>query len=390
MDGVRILIAEDQRIIARALRETLGKLGYTVVDAVSSGERAIEVAAALHPHLVLMDIVLTGDMDGIEAARQIRHGLDIPTVFITAYGEDEVVERAKVTDPFGYILKPFHDRELHATIQMALHRHALESKLKQVEQELRQAYGEMEKRVAERTAELEEANRRLHRLSVQIIDAQEAERSKISRELHDEMGQALTAITFNLEMSLATLPADLAPTIGDRLGEAHTLTQRTLEQVRTLALDLRPAMLDDLGLIPTLRSYVGRYTRRTGIEITLEARGMEARLGAEIETALYRIAQEALTNVARHAGAQKIHICFERTASAVTASIRDDGCGFDVERMTGPGSAPAGMGLLGIRERVHALGGCFTLQSRPDQGTVLFVELPPTRDPRPGQNHAVE
>ena len=376
MEEARILIVEDEKIIAHGLRETLVHLGYRVVAAVSSGEEAIQKATDLGPDLVLMDIVLKGRMDGIEAARQIRDGLDIPSIFLTAYSEDEIVQRAKITEPFGFILKPFQVRELHATIQMALYRQRAERKLKQVEQELRHAQISLEQRVAERTAELADANQRLRHLSVQIINAQEAERKRISQELHDEMGQALTAIIYNLEMSLRDLPPGLGQTTRERLVEAYSLTLRTLEQVRLLSLDLRPAMLDDLGLVPALRSYVGRYTRRTGIEVAFEAIGMEEQLSPEMETALYRIVQEALTNVARHAQAQSIRLRLERKACAVAVVVQDDGRGFDVEETRESNPSDSGVGLIGIEERVHALGGKLGIFSRPGQGTVLSVEMP--------------
>lgn len=376
MEEARILIVEDQRIVAQALCDTLGYLGYSAVAIVSSGEEAVEKSAELCPDLVLMDIVLKGEMDGIDAARLIRESTDIPTIFLTAYSEDEIVQRAKLTEPFGFVLKPYQARELHAAIQMALYRHEIERKLKQAEQELRHARDYLEERVAERTAELAEANQRLRQLSVQIINAQEAERKRISQELHDEMGQALTAITYNLEMSLRDLPPDFCPAVGDRIAEAHSLTMRTLEQVRLLSLDLRPAMLDDLGLVPALRSYAGRYTRRTGIEIAFEAIGLEEQLSAEMETALYRIAQEALTNVARHAQARSVRLHLERKASTVVVSIQDDGCGFDVAKTRESSPLGSGVGLIGIEERVHVLGGNLSILSNLGQGTVLSVELP--------------
>ena len=376
MEEARILIVEDEKIIARGLSDVLVHLGYTVVAAVASGEEAIQKATDLHPDLVLMDIVLKGRMDGIEAARQIRDCLDIPSIFLTAYSEDEIVQRAKITEPFGFILKPFQVRELHATIQMALYRQRAERKLKQVEQELRHAQISLEQRVAERTAELADANQRLRHLSVQIINAQEAERKRISQELHDEMGQALTAIIYNLEMSLQDLPPGLGQTTKERLVEAYSLTLRTLEQVRLLSLDLRPAMLDDLGLVPALRSYVSRYTRRTRMEVAFEAIGMEEQLSPEMETALYRIVQEALTNVARHAQARSIRLRLERKASTVAVVVEDDGRGFDVEKTRESKPSDSGVGLLGIEERVHAMGGSLCILSQPGQGTVLSVEMP--------------
>jgi CheY-like chemotaxis protein len=122
MSRARILIVEDDRITAEDIRLSLGSLGYSVTGMASSGEEAIKKAEELHPDLVLMDIVLRGDMDGIEAAGRIRARFNIPVVYLTAYADDETLERAKLTQPFGYILKPFDDRELRSNIEMALYR----------------------------------------------------------------------------------------------------------------------------------------------------------------------------------------------------------------------------------------------------------------------------
>jgi len=238
VEEARILIVEDEKIIARGLSDVLVHLGYTVVAAVASGEEAIQKATDLHPDLVLMDIVLKGRMDGIEAARQIRDGLDIPSIFLTAYSEDEIVQRAKITEPFGFILKPFQVRELHATIQMALYRQRAERKLKQVEKScaMPRSPGTTGRRTYRRTGRCQSTTAPLVGADHQC---QEAERKRISQELHDEMGQALTAIIYNLEMSLQDLPPGLGQTTKERLVEAYSLTLRTLEQVRLLSLDLR-------------------------------------------------------------------------------------------------------------------------------------------------------
>lgn len=125
----RVLIVEDDRIIAQDIQQTLARLGYAYPMIVSSGEEAVQMAADIKPDLVLMDIKLKGPMDGVEAAQQIRAHLDIPVVYLTAYADDLTLRRAKITGPFGYILKPFDDRELHSVIEMALYRHEMEQAL---------------------------------------------------------------------------------------------------------------------------------------------------------------------------------------------------------------------------------------------------------------------
>ena len=218
--------------------------------------------------------------------------------------------------------------------------------------------------------------RDLQRLSAQLINAQEAERRRISRELHDEVGQALTMISINLAAIEKELLSELPPMARERLAEAGSLADQTLEQIRELSLDLRPTMLDDLGLISTLRWYMNRYAKRLNIEVKFEAIELGARLPADIETVLYRAAQEALTNVARHAQANRVNVRLERKVSTVVAFIEDNGQGFDVEKLAGRDVSERGVGLLGIRERVASLGGSFSIQSRPGQGTRLTIEIP--------------
>jgi PAS domain S-box-containing protein len=222
----------------------------------------------------------------------------------------------------------------------------------------------------------------LQRLSAELMNAYESERKRMSQELHDELGQALTAMRINL----TALEKDLFPGFPasrKKLIETSLLVDETLEHVRELSHALRPTMLDELGLVPTLRWYVTRYAERLGIQVELEAVGLEERLPTEIETALYRIAQEALTNIAKHAQARHVQLRLSYQASQVTASIEDDGVGFDVQKKMTVDATGAGAGLFGMRERVTVFGGSLTIQSRPEQGTRLLIELPilphPTR-----------
>jgi signal transduction histidine kinase len=208
----------------------------------------------------------------------------------------------------------------------------------------------------------------------QIIEAQENERRRISRELHDEIGQALYAIKFNLEMIDKDLP-QTTPLVRGRLGEAKSLSSQTLTSMRQLALDLRPTMLDDLGLIPTLRWYVQNFSNRLNLYSKFEAMGFDEKLPAQIETAFYRIIQEALNNIAKHAQADRVEISLVKRDSKILASIQDNGKGFDLEKVLHPESPERGFGLIGIQERISLLGGQIEIQSRPGFGTLIQVEV---------------
>jgi two-component system sensor histidine kinase UhpB len=190
------------------------------------------------------------------------------------------------------------------------------------------------------------------------------------------MGQALTAISMNLAAITAGLAQSGPPDLKERAVEAKLLTEQTLEQIREMSLNLRPPMLDDLGLIPTLRWHIKRYAKRTEIITELEVAGVDERLASPVETALYRIIQEALTNVARHAQAHQVFVRLERTGDVVQATIRDDGQGFDLAAVLKRPLPDHGVGLLGIRERVTLLGGEFDIQTGPGEGTRLSIVIP--------------
>ncbi len=213
----------------------------------------------------------------------------------------------------------------------------------------------------------------LQRLSAELMNAYESERKRLSQELHDELGQALTAIRINLTRLEKDLFPDF-PASRKKLFETSMLVDETLAHVRELSHALRPTMLDELGLAPTLRWYVTHYAERLDIPVEFEVVGLEERLPTEIETALYRIVQEALTNIARHAQARHVRLCLSSQLAKVAILIEDDGVGFDARRKLT--ADVTGIGLVGIRERAAALGGSLTIQTSPGQGARLFVELP--------------
>lgn len=208
-----------------------------------------------------------------------------------------------------------------------------------------------------------------------IIEAQESERRRISRELHDEIGQALYAIQFNLEMIDKDLPQKTSQVLG-RLGEAKSLSSQTLKTMRQLAFDLRPTMLDDLGLIPTLRWYIQNFSNRLNVFSNFEAMGFDGKLPSQIETAFYRIVQEALNNIAKHARANRVEISLAKKDSRIFASIQDNGSGFDLEKALHPDSPERGFGILGIQERVSLLGGRMDIQTSLGFGTLIHIEIP--------------
>lgn len=223
---------------------------------------------------------------------------------------------------------------------------------------------------------LRESEERLRYLSSQLITAQEEERKGISLELHDEMGQTLTAIGLNLESIGKELTPEHAAMIKDKLAETISLVEHASDHVRDLSLDLRPSMLDDLGLLPTLRWYVNSYEKRTEMPVIFEALNLEERLAPEVEIVLYRIVQESLNNIRKHAQAKKVKIRLEQKKKKIGVLIEDDGIGFHSDRAVSETTLVKGIGLLGMQERVRLLGGSLKIRSREGQGTSIFVELP--------------
>lgn len=218
---------------------------------------------------------------------------------------------------------------------------------------------------------LETYRERVHSLSRQVLVAQEEERQRIARELHDETAQSLTSLLIGLRMvEKSASPEELSARIAELRGQ----TGRTLEEVRKLALDLRPSALDDLGLIAALQWYTDDLARRTQIEVDFRSQGLDTRLPDDVEVVVYRIIQEALTNVVKHSGATRVEVTIARDKAVVSASVVDNGRGFNLEHVRH--SRERGLGLFGMQERVGLVGGTFQIASRPDWGTRVAITIP--------------
>jgi PAS domain S-box-containing protein len=221
--------------------------------------------------------------------------------------------------------------------------------------------------------EIHASRERLAQLSTRLLAAQESERRTIARELHDEIGQSLTAVSVNLQTLLAAPPGSDR---GEILDESLTITQQTLRQVRDLSLDLRPSLLDDLGLAAALRWYLERQAARLGCTMTLDDAVGDLRYPAPVETTCFRVAQEALTNVARHAGAQDVRVAIRRDGAELRLVVEDDGCGFDVAAARDRASRGYSLGLLGMEERATLAGGHIEIVSSPGHGTRIAASFP--------------
>ncbi len=213
------------------------------------------------------------------------------------------------------------------------------------------------------------AHEQLACLSRQLLRAQENERRHLARELHDEVGQALTGLKLILDISSRVPPQR----VHEHVQHAHTLVTELMSRVRALSLDLRPGMLDDLGLLPTLLWYGERYTAQTNIQVHVTHTGVGRRFAPDVETAAYRIVQEALTNVARYAGVEHVDVRLHADETTLCVEIEDRGVGFDAPAAI---AANASSGLTGMRERAMLLGGQLTINAAVGRGTRVRAEFP--------------
>lgn len=220
--------------------------------------------------------------------------------------------------------------------------------------------------------EITSAHQRLQLISHRLITLQESEKHHLARELHDELGQSLTALRIHLDEVHGSVRNQ---EIRARLIESSNLVERILDQVRNLSIDLRPLILDDLGLQAALRWYVSRKAQLAGFAVHFES-NLISKLPTELETACFRIAQEAVTNSMRHAKAKKLHVSLTGYEDSVELLIKDDGIGFRLESAKEKALLGQGFGLLGIRERVKLLNGDVEIESFPSCGTQVFVRLP--------------
>jgi signal transduction histidine kinase len=360
-----ILIVDDDPGNLGALRELLQGPGQKLVLA-DSGEQALRCVLKEDFAVILLDARMPG-IDGFETAKLIRErqrSRHTPIIFITgAYEDVGSIFRGYEVGAVDYIVKPLDARvlkskvavfvELHAK-NAALHREIAEHKL--TEQRLR------------------ESEENLRALAARLQSVREEEQIRIAREVHDGLGQALTGLKMDLTWLAGRLQADQDPLV-KKAGSMFQLIDETIHSVRKIASGLRPELLDEVGLAAAIGWQAREFQQRTGIRCQVELPPNSDGLDRERSTALFRVFQEVLTNVARHANATRVDVSMRRDDACFTLEVRDNGKGIAAAALRDPRS----LGLLGMRERVLPFDGSIEISGNRGKGTRVIVSLPHAR-----------
>ncbi len=354
-EPLRILIVEDSPEDVELLVRELVRGGFTLsYERVDTGPAMKSALTAQPWDLVIADysLPLFSGPAALEILRQSE--LDIPFIIVSGSIGEQTAVSAMKAGAHDYIMKSALGRLTPA-----------------VQRELQEATLRRDKRHADHA--LREANRRLHALSSRMLEIQEQERRQLARELHDEIGQVLTAVKIDLQTQLMRVGSG---PLGEGIVGSIGLVDEALDRVRSLSLDLRPALLDDLGLQPALRWFLDRQSRTSGLDVQFHADLPQERLEPDVETACFRIAQEALTNVLRHANARHVRVDLRMRGGELELTVEDDGKGYNVPAAQARAASGASMGLLGMEERAELAGGRIEMRSSLGGGTRVKACFP--------------
>lgn len=348
-----ILVIDDEEIARTTLAALLEKSNFQV-EMAEDGIQGLELAKRIHPDVILLDVMMP-KMNGYEVCKYIRSDekiAEVPIIMITALDDHEAKLNGLSVGADDFLSKPFDRLELEIRLQtlkrVNRYRHLMEEREK-----LQEALNELSKK-----------HEQLRILSRQILEAQENERRHVAVELHDEVGQLVTGLKLILERKESDMSMVVA--------EARSVTADLFQRLREMSLNLRPTTLDDFGLFAALDGLFKRFTKQTMIKINHNINPLEERrFDKVIETTVFRVVQEALTNIARHAEVNTANITITVTTSHLQVSIADAGKGFDLKSK----DQSASIGLSGMAERVNMAGGIFTLQSTPGKGTFILAEF---------------
>ena len=375
-----ILTVDDNDALRYTLSRALRSGGYKVTEA-RSGAEALQLADQM-PDLITLDLNLP-DIDGFEVCRRLKSNpqtAHIPILHISAtFVDPEHRVRGLEGGADAYLAEPISGDELLATVGALLRMKQAEreARLQSVEAEtarqaLKKAHDELEMRVQERTAELASKNEEIRELTGRLLKSQDDERRRLARELHDSTGQMLAAMKINLDLVNAkTTGGD--PEMKALVADSITLTDEMSRQLRTMSYLLHPPLLDETGLQSALGWYAEGFAQRSGIEVKLEMSPEIRRLPPDLEIAIFRVVQESLTNIHRHASSATAVIRMTSSPDDIQVEIVDAGKSAGDGRF-GKAFRP-GVGIMGMRERIRQVGGQFNIDAS-NQGTTIRVSVP--------------
>ena len=482
MRKTKILIIENDAAVAKDIERILGSLGYSASSLIAERKLTLSPVKKHKPDLVLLNITQGRGRQGVDLAKNIRDGLDIPVIFIAPIADKKILRMAQKAEPFGYLLKPLEEKDLEISVKMALARHATEKKLKEraarIFEESEKRYQQLVDNISEgfviqdkngiitsanerflgmigykqrevlgrpiteflgegwlkredepvareeevrwrsvelawkrkdgkriytilsrkpiydqkgrfegsvsvltditdrREVELElrRSQEELRSLSHHIQSVREKESKRMAGEIHDVLGQQLTALKIDLSWLLSRVAplGESGKEIQDRIGAMSDLVDKTIQSVQKISAELRPVLLDDLGLGPAIEWLAQDFENRTKIKCRVRLSCDDIDLDPDRSTSIFRISQEALTNVARHAKATAIDISLGEQNGALVLRISDNGKGIKENEIY----APSSLGLMGMRERLRPFSGKLEISGIPDKGTALTVTLP--------------
>ena len=367
----RVIVADDNADMRQYLSRLLSE--QYEVETVADGQAALQAAHKNPPDLIVSDVMMP-ILDGFELLKLLRGEEEtrtIPVVLLSARaGEESRVEGIEAGAD-DYLIKPFSARELLARVSGRLEIARLQ---RDRETQLRESQAELEQRVQERTQELFDASQELRELSARILQAQDEERRRIARELHDGAGQLLAAL--GMEASNLAREGDrLSARAALSLSNIAALVAQMTKDIRIMSHLLYPPLLDEVGLESALKEYVNGFAERSGVQVSLDVPAAIERLDRDYELSLFRIVQESLTNIHRHSGSKTASIRIVRDDAALMLEVRDQGRGMPPERLSEIQSRGSGVGIRGMRERTLQLSGTMSIESD-GSGTRIHVVIP--------------
>lgn len=397
---IRVLYMEDDEGLASLVKKKLLRENFET-DIAVNGEEGLAMLRRGSYDIVAIDYDIPV-YNGLEVIQAMLDGENPPPIImITGVGSEALAVEAMKLGVGDYVVKDFDGRYIElipTVIRRVLKQHKLALEKEIADEALKRAKDNLELKVKERTKELNRANRglikelnerietekklreseeRLRFLSSQLMTTQERERKRIAQELHDSIGQYLTTIKLRIRQVHDNIPDVNKVPVLESLDTITTIVQDTIGEVRKIVMDLRPSILDDLGIQATIR-WVCREFRITNsnIEISEEINIKEEELPDDLKIVIYRIIQEALNNVAKHSKADHISLSLFKEAGLVVLKVEDNGIGLDINLITSQDNAKAHFGLTGMKERTELSGGSFLIESEKDMGTVITARWP--------------